>query len=269
MQSLCTLRDRCRQRPRNTRYQADATPYLGRTYTGWIAPACGWRTHSITSSAMARSAGRESRPSVLAVLRLITSSNLVGCMTGRSPGLAPLRISRRRRQLGDSRTDSRLRNWQDRPLRRIHAEHRSRAVYSEPPAPRAVRVGQRTVHLRRQGARRPLVEREAAKAVSISASVLACTTLICRLIALAASRSSCNSCSVSGYPGLTNTPIDAVPGTISFRSPRRLVSNAVPSRLTPVTLPPGRLRLVMMPALTGSVTLMKTIGIVAVAACAA
>ena len=44
MQSLCTLRDHCRQWPRNTRYQADATPYLGRTCTGWIAPACGWRT---------------------------------------------------------------------------------------------------------------------------------------------------------------------------------------------------------------------------------
>src|SRR6516225_6000828 len=39
MQSLCTLRDPCRQWPRNTRYQADATPYLGRTSTGWIAPA--------------------------------------------------------------------------------------------------------------------------------------------------------------------------------------------------------------------------------------
>lgn len=44
MQSLCTLRNHCRQWPRNTRYQADATPYLGRTLTGWIAPACGWRT---------------------------------------------------------------------------------------------------------------------------------------------------------------------------------------------------------------------------------
>src|SRR5207342_1734226 len=31
MQSLCTLRNHCRQWPRNTRYQADATPYLGRT----------------------------------------------------------------------------------------------------------------------------------------------------------------------------------------------------------------------------------------------
>src|SRR5580765_2701311 len=32
------------------------------------------------------------RPSALAVLRLITSSNFVGCSTGRSTGLAPLRI---------------------------------------------------------------------------------------------------------------------------------------------------------------------------------
>src|SRR5262245_63297209 len=47
MPSRCTLRDHCRQWPRNTRYQADATPYLGRSSTGWIAPACGWRTHSI------------------------------------------------------------------------------------------------------------------------------------------------------------------------------------------------------------------------------
>src|SRR5438067_9769099 len=50
MQSLCTLRGHCRQWPRNTRYQAGATLYLGRTCTGWIAPACGWRTYSITSS---------------------------------------------------------------------------------------------------------------------------------------------------------------------------------------------------------------------------
>src|SRR5262249_49347418 len=32
------------------------------------------------------------KPRALAVLRLITSSNLVGCSTGRSAGLAPLRI---------------------------------------------------------------------------------------------------------------------------------------------------------------------------------
>jgi hypothetical protein len=49
-------------------------------------------SYSITSSAVASSDGGTGRPSVLAVLRLITSSNLVGCKTGRSAGLAPLRI---------------------------------------------------------------------------------------------------------------------------------------------------------------------------------
>src|SRR6516164_261537 len=39
-QLLCTLRDHCRQGSRNTRYQAGAAPYLGRSSTGWIAPAC-------------------------------------------------------------------------------------------------------------------------------------------------------------------------------------------------------------------------------------
>src|SRR5262249_40603448 len=48
--------------------------------------------HSITSSARADSAGGISRRSALAVLRLITNSNLVGCCTGRSAGFAPLRI---------------------------------------------------------------------------------------------------------------------------------------------------------------------------------
>ena len=40
MQSLCTLHDHCRQGSCNTRYQAGAAPYLGRSSTGWIAPAC-------------------------------------------------------------------------------------------------------------------------------------------------------------------------------------------------------------------------------------
>src|SRR5262249_3909234 len=48
--------------------------------------------HSITSSASASSRSGTLRPSALAVFRLITSSNLVGCWTGRSDALAPLRI---------------------------------------------------------------------------------------------------------------------------------------------------------------------------------
>ena len=53
---------------------------------GYLAP------HSITSSARASSEGGTPRPSAFAVLRLMTSSNLVGCSIGRSAGLAPFRI---------------------------------------------------------------------------------------------------------------------------------------------------------------------------------
>ena len=48
--------------------------------------------YSITSSAVASSVGGTVRPNALAVFRLMTNSNLVGCTTGRSPGLSPLRI---------------------------------------------------------------------------------------------------------------------------------------------------------------------------------
>src|SRR5256714_2014567 len=51
-----------------------------------------WRTHSITSSARASSMGGISRPSALAVLRLMTRLTLVDCWTGRSAALSPLRI---------------------------------------------------------------------------------------------------------------------------------------------------------------------------------
>src|SRR6516164_70929 len=47
--------------------------------------------HSITSSASARSLSGISSPSAFAVPRLITNSNLVGCMTGRLAGFSPLR----------------------------------------------------------------------------------------------------------------------------------------------------------------------------------
>jgi hypothetical protein len=45
--------------------------------------------HSITSSARASKVGGTSSPSALAVLRLMTSSNLVGASTGKSAGFAP------------------------------------------------------------------------------------------------------------------------------------------------------------------------------------
>jgi hypothetical protein len=48
--------------------------------------------YSITALAVATSAGDNSRPSALAVLRLITKWNFVGCCTGRSDGFSPLRM---------------------------------------------------------------------------------------------------------------------------------------------------------------------------------
>src|SRR5258708_4276961 len=48
--------------------------------------------HSITSSAATIKVGGTVRPSAFAVLILMTSSNFVGCTTGKSAGLAPLRI---------------------------------------------------------------------------------------------------------------------------------------------------------------------------------
>src|SRR5262245_52275664 len=51
-----------------------------------------WRTHSITSSVSASSVGGMIKPIVLAVVRLTTSSNFVGCSIGRSAGFAPRKI---------------------------------------------------------------------------------------------------------------------------------------------------------------------------------
>src|SRR3974390_421958 len=48
--------------------------------------------HAIPSSAVTSSDGGIVSPSALAVLRLIMSSYLVGCWTGNSVGLVPLRI---------------------------------------------------------------------------------------------------------------------------------------------------------------------------------
>src|SRR5262249_38151823 len=68
----------CRERPRGRRAaeQRDEVASL----------------HSITLSARAMNAGGTVKPSAFAVLRLMTSSNMVGCSTGRSAGWAPFRI---------------------------------------------------------------------------------------------------------------------------------------------------------------------------------
>ena len=50
------------------------------------------RDHSITSSALASSVGGISMPSVFAVCRLMTNSNLEARKTGKSAGSSPLRM---------------------------------------------------------------------------------------------------------------------------------------------------------------------------------
>jgi hypothetical protein len=77
--------DRQRQllRARRNRPSRRATEKLDE-----LAPA----HHSMTSSAVASKFGGTVRPSAFAVPRLMASSNLVACSTGRSAGLAPLRM---------------------------------------------------------------------------------------------------------------------------------------------------------------------------------
>ena len=73
--------------------KADIGTQLRHVRYGPEADSCSaTRRYSIASSARARNEGGTVRPSAFAVLRLITSSNLVGCSTGRSAGLVPLRI---------------------------------------------------------------------------------------------------------------------------------------------------------------------------------
>src|SRR5215470_17285449 len=55
------------------------------------------------------------------------------------------------------------------------------------------------------------------------------------------------------------------PGCNSCNSPTCFAPSSAVTKVTPVTLPPGRLRLAMRPSLTGSPPVTKTIGIVVVA----
>src|SRR5262249_24880308 len=58
-------------------------------------------------------------------------------------------------------------------------------------------------------------------------------------------------------------------GTNSWSSPSCLATRSTVVKVTPVTLPPGRLRLATKPVLTGSLPVTNTIGIVMLAAFAA
>src|SRR5262249_62131335 len=57
-----------------------------------LTPITDSLTYSITWSDRPSTDGGIVSPSALAVLRLMTNSNFVGCSTGRSAGFAPLRV---------------------------------------------------------------------------------------------------------------------------------------------------------------------------------
>jgi hypothetical protein len=71
------------------------------------SPAMHSRRHLITSSAIARKVAGIVTPIAFAVLRLTTSSNLVGYSTGRSPGLAPRRMRSTKDAVRNTRSVSR------------------------------------------------------------------------------------------------------------------------------------------------------------------
>jgi AcrR family transcriptional regulator len=85
-----------RQTPRRWRVFSPAfpTPSVGRDIHQLLGRMHRSRKdrYSITSSAVASSDGGTVIPSALAVLRLMTRSNLVGCSTGMSAGVAPRNI---------------------------------------------------------------------------------------------------------------------------------------------------------------------------------
>ena len=111
---LPTLQDWCCHHPCKARFRLAGSPLPGGSRTLRIATKgfrsqshppfldLSWRKgsfilnlpshHSITSSASASNLSGISRPSALAVLALINSSNFVGSTTGRSPGFSPLRM---------------------------------------------------------------------------------------------------------------------------------------------------------------------------------
>jgi len=72
-----------------------------------------------------------------------------------------------------------------------------------------------------------------------------------------------------GLAGLTSRAMVLALGTCSCSSSSRFDATSVFNDVMPVTLPPGRLKLATRPCATGSRLVLKTMGIVVVAALAA
>src|SRR5262245_65621189 len=84
----------------------------------------------------------------------------------------------------------------------------------------------------------------------------------------AALTSETNDCVRARLLGSTSTPTRTAPGCNSCNNPSCFAPSSAETNVTPVTLPPGRLRLATRPSLTGSLLPVETIGIGVVAALA-
>src|SRR5262245_12502602 len=91
-----------------------------------------------------------------------------------------------------------------------------------------------------------------AKAVSISASLLALKITTSLPIARAAASDSRTFATAAAKFGFESTATVVAAGTRSCSRLKRFSTNSVVNMLTPVALPPGRARLVTSPSLTGS-----------------
>ena len=121
-----------------------ATPNSGHVQRNVMSAQChsGHRgPYSITSSARATSVDGTAMPSAFAVLRLISSLNVVGCVTGKSAGLVP-ECAPRKFQLGEIGLEGWLRSSSGRLRRRIREMGISSVLRGLPPAPQSDPFGQ-------------------------------------------------------------------------------------------------------------------------------
>ena len=109
----------------------------------------------------------------------------------------------------------------------------------------------------------------AKKAGSRSRSMLAFTTTSCRPSVGAAARRSAMADGVAGNAGSARTPNRAALGINSRSNCNFFGANSAVKLALPVAFAPGRLRLTTRPNATGSPPVVKTIGMVVVAAFAA
>jgi hypothetical protein len=108
-----------------------------------------------------------------------------------------------------------------------------------------------------------------AKAACISPVVRASRTSIWSFSARVTSAISLVRTGWEAFVGLARTATRASPGTASFSSSTCLPASSVPTKLRPVTFPPGRAKLATRPVATGSAGTVMTMGTVVVTCFAA